>query len=238
MRENPSSRVEVETLVQRILDERARKARRRFAAFGGVALAAVAAVLWGGPVLAQGMCTQSLPAPLVTLCPNAPALAGDVNGNFQQLVTWLTQKVGTQGSANVTVTGTTSLQGTTATSLTVSGNQIVNGTSSLNGATTVGGALKANAVGGNVAHNCVARLGTPGWYQAGCAANEVAVGGGGICPNTWRIIESAPYLSTNNNDPVTADGQIPRAWHVACQVWGNAGTYSNPSTLWAICCQE
>ena len=68
-----------------------------------------------------------------------------VNGNFQQLVTWVQQKVGTVGSANVTITGSetvsgkltansgldvvgnTNLTGTTA----VVGNQSVSGTSNL-----------------------------------------------------------------------------------------------------------
>src|SRR3954462_8390562 len=35
--------------------------------------------------IGQTACTQTLPAPLKTFCANAPAVAGDVNGNFQQL---------------------------------------------------------------------------------------------------------------------------------------------------------
>ncbi|MBX7097378.1 MAG: hypothetical protein K1X89_06690 [Myxococcaceae bacterium] len=42
---------------------------------------------------------------LKTFVAGSPALASDINGNFTQLKTWLEQKVGTSGSADVTVTG-------------------------------------------------------------------------------------------------------------------------------------
>jgi hypothetical protein len=56
-------------------------------------------------------CTQTLPAPLVTFCPDDPALASQINGNFQQLATWLQTKTGTLtdgtlSNANITATGT------------------------------------------------------------------------------------------------------------------------------------
>lgn len=47
-------------------------------------------------------CTQTLPAPMVTFCPDNPAVASQVNGNFQQLVTWITAKTGTITDANLT----------------------------------------------------------------------------------------------------------------------------------------
>ncbi len=102
-------------LVQRALaEERARQARARWALLGGCALvASVVLVVWTKPAWAQAACTQSLPTPLVTLCADAPARASDLNGNTQQLVTWLTQKVGAVGSANVAVGGTLSVAGDT-----------------------------------------------------------------------------------------------------------------------------
>ncbi len=54
-------------------------------------------------------------AQLVSFQPNAPAIAADVNGNFTQLKTWLEQKVGAAGSANVAITAATRIQtGTTS----------------------------------------------------------------------------------------------------------------------------
>jgi hypothetical protein len=60
-------------------------------------------------------CTQTLPAPMVTFCPDNPALASEVNGNLQQLVTWITAKTGTISNANLTA------QNVTATTVTSTG---------------------------------------------------------------------------------------------------------------------
>ena len=72
----------------------------------GMSLAAMVAVVVGvwtiAPAWAQVACTQTLPAPLKTFCPNAPALATEVNGNFSTVATWLTTKTGTLGSADLT----------------------------------------------------------------------------------------------------------------------------------------
>ncbi len=53
-------------------------------------------------------------AQLTTFTADTPALAGEVNGNFSQLRTWLEQKVGTVGSANVAITGTSTFAGAAA----------------------------------------------------------------------------------------------------------------------------
>lgn len=85
----------------------ARRSRtaRRATLTAAVALALVGGV-WGSQTAwAQVTCTQTLPAPLVTFCPDSPALASSVNGNLQQLVNWTQQKVGPVGTADVTVTG-------------------------------------------------------------------------------------------------------------------------------------
>jgi hypothetical protein len=242
---------DVEAVVQRILSERARKTRRRIAAFGGATVIAVAAGLWGAPALAQVMCTQTLPSPLVTFCANSPARAADLNSNTQQLVNWLTQKVGTQGSPNVAVTGTMSVGGTSALqSTTVTGTMTVNGATTLQSTTattlTVSGnelvqnALTVNGAGGNVAHACVSRGTTsPTSYQANCLSNEVAVGGGGRCTSTWRLTESVPWVGPNDADGPPSNGAVPRSWRSVCQVWGNAGTYAYPQLgNYVVCCAE
>lgn len=76
----------------------ARQVRRAVWSVGAAALA-VATVWVAGAAWAGGtpICAQTLPAPLVTFCPNAPAVASEINGNFAQLVAWLEQKVGPVG---------------------------------------------------------------------------------------------------------------------------------------------
>lgn len=85
----------------------------------GLVLAAMV-VLAGSWATAQATCTQTLPSPLTTFCPNAPAVAGAINGNFQQLVDWLQLKVGTVGNNNVT-TGTLTASSVSASTVTASG---------------------------------------------------------------------------------------------------------------------
>lgn len=54
---------------------------------------------------AAGTCAQTLPAPLVTLCPDEPALASEVNGNFASLASALTSKTGGLTGTGITTTG-------------------------------------------------------------------------------------------------------------------------------------
>lgn len=76
---------------------------------GGV----VAAMLFVSSVaVGQVTCSQTLPSPMTTFCQDAPALAGQVNANFQQLVTWSRQKLGTEGNANIAITGNVTLSNT------------------------------------------------------------------------------------------------------------------------------
>lgn len=93
----------------------ARARRRRLArrvAVTGVAVA-LAVVGWSAaPAWAQASCAQTLPAPLVTFCPDAPARADQVNANFQGLATVITTKTGALTSADVNVqTGIVSFGG-------------------------------------------------------------------------------------------------------------------------------
>ena len=54
---------------------------------------------------AAGTCAQTLPAPLVTLCPDEPALASEVNGNFASLASAINNKTGSLTGTGITTTG-------------------------------------------------------------------------------------------------------------------------------------
>lgn len=84
-------------------------------------------------------------AQLTTFTADTPALATEVNGNFNQLRTWLEQKVGTVNSANVAITGTSTFAGPAA----------------FQGGASVGGGLSANSlvVSGAVSANSLSLAG-------------------------------------------------------------------------------
>jgi hypothetical protein len=123
-------------LVQAQRTSRARAARRRARVMGAAAFVAVGAIgLFARVALSQAACMQTLPAPLVTFCADAPARADDINGNFQGVLNILTGRI---GPTNGTVT-TNNLEVQSA-----GGTLTLQGTSG--GATRVGGALQlANA---------------------------------------------------------------------------------------------
>jgi len=102
---------------------------------------AVATALTASPAFAQS-CTQTLPSPLITFCPDSPAQAANVNDNTQQLITWLQQKVGTVGSANVTTTGSIT-SGSLTTGAISAANLTSSGSGTFTGALTAGGTLSA-----------------------------------------------------------------------------------------------
>ncbi len=105
------------------------------------------------------------------------------------------------------------------------------GNLSVNGRVTVGN------TGGNVPFNCVVRTASS-VNQVACAANEIAVGGGGRCSYLWRLTESLPWGGASDSD-TPVNGQPARAWRSICQVWGSAGTYSTPQLgSYAICCRQ
>ncbi len=102
-------RVETYQLMKAVAQEQSRaevqryqrQSRRRAGALAAAALVIVA--LWGGRgAWAVGNCTQVLPAPLISFCPDEPALASEMNTNFETLHTWIVAKVGTLSSANIT----------------------------------------------------------------------------------------------------------------------------------------
>lgn len=96
-------------LVDRAVRRAIRRERRR-ALVTLVALSLVATLTWTARTWAQTSCAQTLPAPLVTFCPDAPAIAPQVNGNFQALASAviartgsLTATTGALAGADVTV---------------------------------------------------------------------------------------------------------------------------------------
>lgn len=72
------------------------------------ALAFAAVVALSGTVAfaASGNCPNGMP---YCFSANTPAVASEINMNFAQLKEWLEQKVGTSGSANITITGSTTM---------------------------------------------------------------------------------------------------------------------------------
>jgi hypothetical protein len=117
-------------------------------------------------------CTQTLTSPLVTLCPNSPALATDVNGNFGQLVTWIQGKVGTVGvngisASSIAATGSITAGG----GLGTSGNLSVSGNTTITGNLTVqGSAMSGYNTGYSTGTNYVAA--TDGFVVAGMYSNN------------------------------------------------------------------
>lgn len=119
-------------------DARVAKAGRVRSVVAALVVLTLSSTVWLTRNAWAATCTQTLPAPMVTFCPDNPALASQVNGNFQQLATWVAAKTGTITDANLTA------QAVTAQSVTSVGAvraMAVNGTSGLN--------LTWNKSGGN-----------------------------------------------------------------------------------------
>ena len=106
-------------------------------------------------------CQQTLPAPLVTFCAGDPALAKDINGNFQGVANQLIAKVGAWGSVDATMNAVTMKSAT------------------VTGGVTVGGDLKVTgkALVGYHVVKCIQNQGCT------CPGGEVLLGGGASCPN-------------------------------------------------------
>ena len=100
----------------------------------------------------------------------------------------------------------------------------------------VNGHMNAGGSGGNVPNQCVLRTANNA-YNVGCAAGEIAVGGGGRCNSLWRLTESGPWGGATDAE-VPVAGSPARGWRAVCQIWGSAGTYTPPQAgVWAICCR-
>ncbi len=90
-----------------------------------VAVAALVAVAGGVGLLSTEAyaqaCAQTLPSPLRTFCADSPAIAAEVNANNAALVSFIEQKVGTVGNANISTGGTLNTGAATVASLNVGG---------------------------------------------------------------------------------------------------------------------
>lgn len=83
--------------------ERSRRAARR-RIIGATALAACLVVgLVGRVAFSAGTCAQTLPSPLVTFCPDEPAMASEVNGNFAGVLSLMTARIGPGDAGVITV---------------------------------------------------------------------------------------------------------------------------------------
>lgn len=88
-------------LAGRLDEARRRQTLRRW---GAVTIAVGAVMLLGRTAMSQGLCTQTLPYGLVTMCPDLPAMASEVNGNAALLGNWVNAKVGPPGSTTINAT--------------------------------------------------------------------------------------------------------------------------------------
>ncbi|MER2566836.1 MAG: hypothetical protein ABTQ32_39290 [Myxococcaceae bacterium] len=98
----------VEALVRRAVEAELERRNRKLLSLAAVVLAVVGlATAWRS--FAQASCAQTLPSPLVTFCPDAPAYAADVNGNFGALATTLQNRTGplTVAGNGITTSGVT-----------------------------------------------------------------------------------------------------------------------------------
>jgi hypothetical protein len=106
---NPSNEAllaELERMKSRLAELEARIAVPpvRRASRKALMLAACVGLVGGVAAAANGACPNGMP---FCFAPDSPALASQVNNNFAQLKEWLEQKVGTSGTADVTITGPT-----------------------------------------------------------------------------------------------------------------------------------
>lgn len=120
---------------------------------------------------AQSACASTLPSPLVTFCPDSPALASNVNGNFQQVVNWVQEKVGTVGTPNVTMTGSLTAPNITASTVVTAPRANVNGPIYRGSVAPATGDLGLySQVGGNYMR-FVTTAGPFFWFSDGAPAN-------------------------------------------------------------------
>lgn len=175
---------------------------RRSAPRRGAWVAATAALLVTVGVASRtawaGNCASTLPAPLVTLCADEPALATEVNGNFRQLVTWLEAKVGSVASNAITA-GTIN-----AGAISTTGAVTVGTTLGTNGNLTVGGNLtvRGSALGGYQAQsvNTDYVAATDGFAVVALVgdANGARCYAHGLVDGTLRVRESLHLYTTSD----------------------------------------
>lgn len=93
-----------------------------------VACLAFASISLATRALAAGTCSQTLPAPLITFCPDEPALASEVNDNFAQLRSWiLAPPAAVSATSSITAAGAISTPGAMSSGTMATGLLLVNG---------------------------------------------------------------------------------------------------------------
>ncbi|MBL8950976.1 MAG: hypothetical protein JNK82_09385 [Myxococcaceae bacterium] len=134
--------------------------------------AAALVALVGAAIVAPSVAS----AQLTTFTPGAPAMASAVNGNFQQLKTWLEQKVGPAGTNDITTTGTLTAGSTT-----------VNGTLTASGGIITGGGIFTSGdivATGNAVFNGISirvKTGNSGQFSCGQYCAQATGGFQGTC---------------------------------------------------------
>lgn len=163
-----------------------RAARRRRVAAAALA-SCLALGLVGRVAFSQATCMQTLPAPLVTFCPDAPALASEVNGNFAGVLSILNARVGPDAGI-VSVNAVESRTAATPLTLQPSG-----------GTTRVGGTLQ---LANNTTTPCDAT--TVGSVRVRAASLEYCVAG------AWRtVLAGNPANPSSCQTLLTASPGLP-----------------------------
>ena len=153
---------------------------------------------------AAGNCAQTLPGPLVTFCPDNPALAAEVNGNFSTLATSLINKAGPLSNTNLVSTNAA------LTTPTITGVSAFNGQIQANG----GGAMPIDFFGntyGLGVQNSTSYFRTGGgfaWFAGGThvGANTNDPGAGG---SVLATLDGAGVFRPRSIDVVTINGRRP-----------------------------
>lgn len=193
--------------------ERSRRAARRRVVGAAVLASCLALGLVGRVALSQGMCMQTLPAPLVTFCPDDPAMASQVNGNFAGVLSLMNARIGPGDAGVIAVntveatspTGTLTLQTSGATTRIGGPLQLVTNTTAPCNATTAG-SLRAR---GSTLEFCVANV----WRQ-------VPTGNPGNPTSCLSLLNATPGLP-NGVYSLTAGGYTFQA---ECDMAGGGWT--------------
>ncbi|MBX7096732.1 MAG: hypothetical protein K1X89_03380 [Myxococcaceae bacterium] len=191
-------------------------------------------------------------AQLKTFVANTPALASDINSNFTllntniaQLKTWLEQKVGTAGNAEVRVQ-----TGTTSNAATAAGKALFVSASTASGAESLIEVRHDNLTQGiGIGFNTISAVGTngnvdlilqakgvgsvtfPGNIDIGLEVvkcTNVASGSDCSCPAGKRVLGGGSYCAGNNWHVNTSFPSSTTAWQGWCE--DSAGTNVNTDT--------
>ncbi len=132
----------LDQLVRRAVEAELKRRNRKLLSLAAVGLAVVGlSTAWRS--FAQTSCAQTLPAPLVTFCPDAPAMASEVNGNFGALATTLQNRTGALTTAGNGLTTSGVTIGATGRRGSFDGTELVMDTAARRGSAPDGGTRRA-----------------------------------------------------------------------------------------------